>query len=84
MLHLVIGFQRNEGVLSLAKALPVYIRFRGGPQACYGILPQWLKLGMRLLSISFLWDFDQLKVSVQMGELGIIYTGRLGEIEGIQ
>ena len=48
-LDLVIGFQRNEGVLSLAKALLVYIRLRGGPQACCGILPQWLKLGVRLL-----------------------------------
>lgn len=41
----LIGSQRNEGVQSLAKALPVHLRLRGGPQACYGILPHCLKLG---------------------------------------
>lgn len=55
----LMGSQRNEGVLSLAKALLVYIRLRGGPQTCCGILPHGLKLDIRLLSIPFLWDSEQ-------------------------
>lgn len=53
------GSQRNEGVLSLAKALLVYIRLRGGPQTCCGMLPHGLKLDIRLLSIPFLWNSEQ-------------------------
>lgn len=56
---------RKKGVLSLAEVLPVCRRPWRAPWACSGVLAPWLKLGIiRLLSIPFLLDSDQLKVSV--------------------
>ena len=62
---LLLGCLRKKGVLSLTEVLPVCRRPWRAPWACSGVLAPWLKLGiMRMLSIPFLLDSDQLKVSV--------------------
>lgn len=80
----LMGSQRNEGILSLAKALLVYIELQGWTQTCCGILPHGLKLDTRLLSIPFLWDSESSEKSVFRWGARCFYTGSLGETEGIQ
>lgn len=70
----VTGSHRKKGILSLPKDLLVWLRL-------WDTWLQWLKLEiMRLCSIPDLWDSEQLKVSIQLRELGINYTSSLSEI----